>query len=309
MEEYLKNTIQGYRADPSGKFGGKDRMETRPTTVNAQYLMQLVDGIKYAESKGMPKVSAETVVNKLLLEGREDLGTNEYNVNNKRAKALYDDMRAQGYEESAATFAAAVLDKTEVAKRLGIPFERAWNGTGVSKHTGRTGAQHAQRSDEMEYAATSPKNKELLDLVSKVLEQGRTPREKLFGNIGAMERRNTVMTAPGDAIKSALYTTAFSDSKANAAMPGATKAQQLNALKIIDALPPQGYAYTQMGHNLYRDLAGLPREKETTQRDIFNATERTLMEIAINQPLINRILTNMISAPAKAQIPPQGTKP
>lgn len=307
MEEYLKNTIQGYRADPSGRFGGKDRMETRPTTVNAQYLMELVDGIKYAESKGMPKVSAETVVNKLLLEGREDLGTNEYDVNNKRAKALYDDMRAQGYEESAATFAAAVLDKTEVAKRLGIPFEKAWNGTGISKYTGRTGAQHAQRSDEMEYAAKSPKNKELLDLVSKVLEQGRTPREKLFGNIGAMEAQNKIIPKPGDQIKSALYTSAFSNRDAYAVMPGVTREQTYNALKILDALPPQGYAYTQMGHNLYRDLAGLPRENNP--KDVFNATEKTLMEIAINQPLINKILTNMISAPAKAQIPPQGTKP
>lgn len=305
MEEYLKNTIQGYRADPSGRFGGKDRMETRPTTVNAQYLMELVDGIKYAESKGMPKVSAETVVNKLLLEGREDLGTNEYNVNNKRAKALYDDMRAQGYGSKAATLAAAVLDKTEVANRLGIPFEKAWNGTGTSRATGRTGAQHAQRSDAMEYAAKSPKNKELLNLVSKVLEQGRTPREKLFGNIGAMEAQNKIIAKPGGQIRSALYTTAFSNRDANTVLPGTTREQSINALKILDALPPHGYAYTQMGHNLYRDLAGLPRENNP--KDVFNATEKTLMEIAINQPLLNKILTNMISAPAKAQIPPQGT--
>lgn len=154
--------------------------ETRPLNLDVETILRYAVATQEADRTGqLPKVAKEQFVNKILLEGREDLGTNNYNSNNKQAKNLYEYLVAQGIDPYAARYPAAMLDKSQVAKRLGIPLEEAWNGTGRSG-LGRTGAQHAARAEEHKNADKDPRNKELVDMVARAFNDTMTSQEQLM---------------------------------------------------------------------------------------------------------------------------------
>ena len=119
--------IRAYRANPTNKFGAKDGMETQPIrnsqVWNVSQVYDIAKNIKAALAAGMPSVGAEQLVNKILNEGRSDAGVNEFNTANPKAVALYNKMIAGGASELASAYAAAVLDKRQLASRLNIPFQ------------------------------------------------------------------------------------------------------------------------------------------------------------------------------------------
>lgn len=164
----------------STKIKGYRHKETLPKTFDRAAIITIAKAAGEGKKHGMPSVGLEQLANKILVEGREDAGTNEYNYNNKEAKALYDILIKKGHPDKAAMYVAAVLDKQQVANRLKIPFEMAWNGVGKSKSTGRTGRQHADRAKSHETAQTDPRNKELVDLIKRSAEGENTAEENLL---------------------------------------------------------------------------------------------------------------------------------
>ena len=163
--------------------------ETLPAQFNLSDLNAIARAAQLGRQNGMPAWGQDQLVNKILLEGRGDAGTNEYNKNNKDAVFLRNSVlnAAQGPDQGiriynhqpAMAYPAAVLDKEQTAQRLGISRERAWNGTLTNSETGRTGAQHAARAEEHKGAQNAPRNAQLKDFMDRAAKQQLTPRENL----------------------------------------------------------------------------------------------------------------------------------
>lgn len=185
-EDLLPRILKAYRQDV--KTG---KLETLPIKLDRAQLIDIASGMQQAVKEGMPKIGLDNLPKKVLLEGRADAGTNEYNNQNKAAEALYKKLTEAGAPEISAKYAAAVLDKSQVASRLGIPFEQAWNGTGTSAMTGRTGAQHSDRATKFGSPELDPKNSELLDTIRRAAAGNLTPQE----NIVRMDRADKLLPA------------------------------------------------------------------------------------------------------------------
>jgi hypothetical protein len=107
-----------------------------------------------------------------LQEGRPDFGANAFNINNDKAIEVYNKL-APRFGQEAATFAAAVYDKGETAKRIKKPFPMVWNGTGtVRDKKGRlaaSGENYAARFPMFLKAVDQPKNAPLLGFIDQYL--------------------------------------------------------------------------------------------------------------------------------------------
>lgn len=165
MADPIPDYIKGYRAG-----------ESLPKKFEIEDILKMSAGIGAALKAGMPTTGATTYLNRVLLEGRADAGANSYNTNNPRAKKLYQTLSDQGVSEPAAIYAAAILDKTEVAKRLGISFDEAWNGTGVSQY-GTTGKDYADRAALFAKVQDDPRNAGLRDVITRGITGSLSPRE------------------------------------------------------------------------------------------------------------------------------------
>ena len=181
--------------------------ETLPTSFSMNELVGMLNGINVGISKGMPASGATMLGDKILLEGRADAGTNEFNRNNSKAAALYEAISQEFSSRGVATpigatYAAAVLDKESVAKRLNIPFELAWNGTG--KRGDADGQRHSDRSVKMKGAIDDPRNINLKDLIARGIAGELTPTEQatqipwdvIRANAAGIDR-NTPITMEG----------------------------------------------------------------------------------------------------------------
>ena len=134
-----------------------------------------VEALRAAKEFGfnMPKevMNSKFLAALALKEGRPDFGTNQFNVNNDKAIEVYNKL-APRFGNDAATFAASVYDKGEVASRLKIPFPMAWNGTGVWRYDGKTiasGENYAKQFPIFLKAAEHPKNAPLVDFINQHL--------------------------------------------------------------------------------------------------------------------------------------------
>lgn len=187
--------------------------EVVPTRFSRAEVISMAETAGRARQLGMPEVGVTQLANKMLVEGRGDAGTNEYNTNNKRAVNLYNTLRSEGYPHKSSAYAAAVLDKSEVASRLNIPFEMAWNGTGRASETKRTGRQHAERAEQ--HKNNENKNEDLIDTISRAVSGELTSKEQLvkaddisvrkmlFGDPDPKSRLNPHASAARKAITSA----------------------------------------------------------------------------------------------------------
>jgi hypothetical protein len=160
------NPLKMYRADPTGRYGGKDRMETMPTTVDKTTVEEYIKAMRAGQSLGVPQLTQDQLAKMLLVEGRGDFGFNALNENNKAAMQKAELLQEMGHNRLASDFAAALYDKQQLADRINRPFQEVWNGTGRSGMTGRTGAQHNQRFNEFGYAVDHPKNAELMNTIN-----------------------------------------------------------------------------------------------------------------------------------------------
>lgn len=193
--------------------------ETLPLKLDRASIIRMAQAAAAGEQLGMPAIGKNELFNKIALEGREDAGTNDFNYNNAKAKEIYAAMKEMGFPEKEAMYPAAVFDKSQVARRLGIPFEKAWNGTGrvVSDGTdGRTrgmvtadGERHTQRAEAMKGAKDDPRNKEAVDLISRAMSGDLTSQENLmvmnnrtllsaiFGNPSSGDTKSYPLTSAG----------------------------------------------------------------------------------------------------------------
>lgn len=192
FEEYVK----GYRADPKGRYGGKDRLETLPTKLDKAEMYSILSTLKDAEQLGMPKLSDAQLANMFLNEGRGDAGFNRLNTDNPKAVELANKLKEKGHTALGAEFAGAVLDKMQLAQRLKKDFNEVWNGTGISRE-GRTGSQNAERMKESAYAPNVARNANMMSFI-KNARQGTLPKEEVFvATLPELEKKGQILGGLG----------------------------------------------------------------------------------------------------------------
>ena len=159
--------------------------ESLPVHFSLTDLYTMSRAAQVGRENGMPAWGQNQMLDKMLVEGRADAGYNEYDVNNPKVVALANTVKTKLKDSPfylnnrVLGYPAAVLEKDMVAQRLGISKERAWNGTGVAKETGRTGAQHAQRAAQMAGFQDDPRNAPVKDFLNRAAKDQLTPKEKL----------------------------------------------------------------------------------------------------------------------------------
>jgi len=189
----IPDSVGGYRADPTGRYGGKEGLETLPTKLNAAELYAKVKAMKLGEQYGVPQLSPQQLAALALKEGQGLSGVfgvdpvvpksalskdpqgvmyslnnnTDYDAGMKGDKELYEKLISQGISGKAAAFAVRLANKNKVAERLGIPFESAWVGTG---HSGvESSNEYADSMKQFQIAANHPKNRKLIDFISTAL--------------------------------------------------------------------------------------------------------------------------------------------
>lgn len=178
--------INAYRADPTGKFGGKDGLETLPTQFSDGGIFKAGSPAQlYAYTRAyqravnhypdMPKMNATQLAALAIKEGRSDFGHSTQDVHNRQSQAMWNNLTQLGIGDLPASFATTIAEKAAVAKRLNIPFAEAWNGTGKN-HNGTSGAQYAKGFEYALKAAQHPKNKQLVDFIQSALDAGARDR-------------------------------------------------------------------------------------------------------------------------------------
>lgn len=195
------DNVSGYRADPTGKYGGKSGIETLPTKLNAPELYAKVRAMKLGEPYGVPQLSPEQLAALALKEGQGMSGVfgvdpvvpksalegdpqgvkyalqNDVNYDPamKGDRELYEKLLKQGITGQAAAFAVRLANKDKVAKRLGIPFGSAWVGTGNSGY--ESSQQYVDSLSEFEKAVSHPRNRALVDFINTAI----APKRKAIG--------------------------------------------------------------------------------------------------------------------------------
>ena len=176
------NPLNVYRADPTGRYGGKDRMETMPTVLDRTTIEDYIKAMRAGEPLGVPQLTPQQLAQMLLTEGRSDFGYNQLNENNKKAVYKADLLQEMGHNRMPAEFAAALYDKQQLANRINRPLPEVWNGLGRSSLTGRTGAQHNARFNQFGYAVDSPKNAELMNTINEAYNYRPPVKQELGAN-------------------------------------------------------------------------------------------------------------------------------
>jgi hypothetical protein len=193
----LPEKIQAYRADPTNKFG-KTGLESLPISffdkggnymhptnndletadsynnskkaIQEIYRMARINGA--AEKHGYPAMSPEDLAAFALKEGRPDYGFNGGSLNNYTRK-LNKELNSQfNIHPHDAAFLTTIADKKRLADKLGIPIAEAWNGTGKNE-LGQTGKDYANDWENHKRAALHEKNKELMNIINRGINDGK----------------------------------------------------------------------------------------------------------------------------------------
>jgi hypothetical protein len=176
--EDLPEKVNFYRADPTGKYGGKEGLETLPKTFSSGSLHSPGTLYKYArlagaaDKYGYPTMSPEDIAAFAVKEGRSDLGHNAVMGGSKKDKE-FDKHLGDTYNIPASdkNFLYAMHAKQKDADRLDIPLAEAWNGTGRNVR-GTSGKQYAQDWESHKQAAVHPKNADLMNLIKRAYVDG-----------------------------------------------------------------------------------------------------------------------------------------
>lgn len=251
----ILSLVEGYRADPSGKFGGKDRLETLPWKFDKESIGEYADALKYLPDYGGKPLTPEDLTNMFLKEGRSDAGgaSTFSDPSEKKYKDISNDLRKKGYSSKTSDFIATVISKQDAEKRTGVPFLKLWNGTGVNVY-GQSGDDYLNSSRNSAYAATAVKNAPLLGYIKGVnSNKDISPQDNLLAHINRLESLGAI--AGKDAFGELL------DAKAK----GTLKAPN----------PPSGIqnfndAFQRYVHSKYREASGLPPTFGVSRPDEFN---------------------------------------
>jgi len=178
----IPDHINAYRADPTGKYGGKEGLETQPMKLYAPQIYAHARALGHAEGHGVPKMDAQALANIALMEGRPNFGNNKIPVSSqeassidpsqKKSVALYKKLIASGVPAYMADFPVKVFEKNNISREKNIPFEQAWNGLGKTSK-GRSGADYARDIEAGRSASAHKNNAPLVALINQALEAGR----------------------------------------------------------------------------------------------------------------------------------------
>lgn len=175
----MPETVKFYRADPTGKFGGKEGLETLPAKFSAGKVDDPSTLYRYARMAGAankygyPTMSPEEVAAFAIKEGRADLGHNDMTLGNKQEKDFdkkLDTLHDIPIHDK--NFLTTLMAKKSTADRFGVSLPEAWNGLGVSS-AGQSGRDYARNWEAQKAAALHPKNKEFMNFVRNAYEEGR----------------------------------------------------------------------------------------------------------------------------------------
>jgi hypothetical protein len=173
----IPDQINAYRADPTGKYGGKEGIETQPMKLYAPQLYSHARALGHAEGHGVPKMDAQALANIALMEGRPNFGNNPYAISRvdpgqKKSVELFKKLIASGVPENVADFPVKIFEKNNISKQKNISFEQAWNGLGKTSK-GRSGADYARDIESGRSASAHKNNAPLVALINQALEAGR----------------------------------------------------------------------------------------------------------------------------------------
>ena len=188
MDLYPDEPIHVYRANPQNKWGAKDRLEPTPTVLDRGRALEYAHALKQAEQFGGPKLTPKELANYFLVEGRSDAGFNGLDEKNKKAGALAEKIGQMGFGDEGAEFAAHMWDKGRTANRLKIPLPVAWNGTGRSSESNKTGWDYHKRYQDSLYAVEHPKNQEFLSTI----QMGLSDDPKVQAQVQAQIKQNMI---------------------------------------------------------------------------------------------------------------------
>lgn len=170
MDIPKESVIYGRRPDLENKWKRKDRMETQPYAFDMGTMFNLLSAYKHARELDptMPNISAEQFTRLALEEGRSNFGYNQWDVNNKKQKALVDALEKEGHDRYSAGFAAALKDRADTAKRLNRDMFEVWNGTGAKARAYR------ERIKKGMYSVDHQDNQELRSFIKNIVSPQQT---------------------------------------------------------------------------------------------------------------------------------------
>jgi hypothetical protein len=168
--------IEAYRADPKGRYGGKDNMETLPLKFNRRAVQNYMKAYSIGKKYGAPTdLTPEDFYALLMKEGTTtgmDLfGVNKYNKNDKASGEIYMktylELVKEGMEpneaDNLAKFPAALYDHSKRSRANGISFGHSWTGLGYAKRTGKTGKESGELMNQQYAGSDYQKNEDLLE--------------------------------------------------------------------------------------------------------------------------------------------------
>jgi hypothetical protein len=135
-------------------------IETLPQSFNPNGKMtKLLSAYKWArDRKLLPVIPPETWAALALVEGREDFGYNGLELDGRpqhqqQQQKFLDQVMQAGITEDLSRWILFLYEKLATAKRLGLPFYRAWNGSSM----------YQARFDAQAKALQNPKNQPFLN--------------------------------------------------------------------------------------------------------------------------------------------------
>jgi hypothetical protein len=160
--QFPDDYITGRRYDAKTK----DKVETMPLYYHTGDMDRYLKAHKDAQAFGGPKLTPDQLTAMALVEGREDFGYNTWDTGNPKVVKYYSNLVKNGMDPHDAGFAAAIYEKDLVAKRLKIPFETAWNGTGTSIWN-KSGKNYSDTVNKTKEAVKHPKNETLYNFIKQ----------------------------------------------------------------------------------------------------------------------------------------------
>lgn len=200
LPKSMSAVIDGYRADPTGKFGGTNGLETQPYKLYAAELYANVRAMARAKQYGAPQLSAPELAALALKEGKSFFGVNPvmvrdpktkelssityYDPTQKADKELSDKLVASGFDERTAGFPVTLANKMRAAVVAKKPWTNMWIGTGKSAY-GETGDKYTAAYKDFVTAAGKPENAPLVQFIQSALDAENPPKPRIARQPGS----------------------------------------------------------------------------------------------------------------------------
>jgi len=277
---------------PAYGYGKKTKkMETTPHKYDKEMMNYFIQGMRAGEKYGVPQLDKQTLAGMAMQEGpTHPFGFNQFNKNNKEAAKIREKLIADGVDASAASFAAAVFDKNQVATKKNIPFPMAWNGIGTNAY-GQSGRDYASFVEKQKEMLASPKNAAFVSWFDKAYDTNfATPAEAYTTNINKVDSA-IIPNASSfkENLQNKLIQKGFKDdAKALEGMDDfEVRAAALNMYKKLAGVAPSTTASTNLdrSYTISKGSFADPERYEQSAKTMKQTTEN----IAANPNIVNEI--------------------